>query len=454
MRNRMLRSTPFRLILWLGSAFLLALAVASAIAYALIREELSARTDRDLRDTYNVIGQSFVENDVQDLADLVQSHIRAGAGNTELFQLLAPDGSMIASNMGAEALPLGWSTLPAARVGQSERGDDYRIYSDAMLGYRLTVGTSLAGSNDIGGIVVTALGWTIGGLAVVTLLVGVAAAASGQRRLDTIANTMEQIAHGNLAARIPRTRRGDDIDALVGSVNAALDRLAALVEGMRQVSVDIAHELKTPLNRLSIAVSGAVEAADAGRENLPLLEEAQAEIQQITSIFDAMLRIAQIEAGARKSRFTMVALTPILESIADAYGPVAAEKQQSVTLSIGNGLSTVLGDRDLLTQAVANLVENAIRHCPAGAAISIEGRLDGGQKIVVADNGPGIPDADKPRVFDRLYRVEKSRTTPGNGLGLSLVKAIAELHGATISLGDNHPGLVVSLTIPTAGPNR
>jgi signal transduction histidine kinase len=390
MPSNMLRSTPLRLILYLGSAFLVALAIASAVAYFLVHEELSARTDRDLTDTFNVIAQSFEEDDLQDVVDLLRAHIRASVGNTEVFQLLSPTGAPLASNMGQVPPGDGWSTLTAAQVDSPNADADFRVLSGMLRGYRLSVGTSLKGANDVAGIVVTALGWTIGGLLVVTLLGGIAAAISGQRRLDTIAHTMEQISHGNLAARIPRSRRNDDIDMLVASVNAALDRLAALVEGMRQVSVDIAHELKTPLNRLSIAVSGAIEAAEAGRETLPLLEDTQAEIHQVISIFDAMLRIAQIEAGARRSRFTAVDLVPVLDSIADAYGPVAADKQQSLTLAMAENLPTVTGDKDLLTQAIANLVENAIRHCPAGASIAIDARSNGGVRLVVSDNGLGF----------------------------------------------------------------
>ncbi|MBI4048106.1 MAG: HAMP domain-containing histidine kinase, partial [Devosia nanyangense] len=222
--------------------------------------------------------------------------------------------------------------------------------------------------------------------------------------------------------------------------------LAALVEGMRQVSVDIAHELKTPLNRLSISLDNARDASDGQPEVLALLDEARHEVHQVNSIFEAMLRIAQIESGARRARFAPVDLGAIAERVTEAYEPVANERSQSLELSLPPTPAIVPGDKDLLTQAVANLVENAIRHCPEGSAIRLAvADADGSPRIVVSDDGPGIPDGDKLRVFDRLYRVEKSRTTPGNGLGLSLVKAVSDLHGATITLADNQPGLRIQM---------
>lgn len=452
MPNRLLRSTPLRLVLWIGLAIVVGLVIAGAIAYFLVREELLARTDRGIMDTFNVIAQSYVEDDAQDLADLVGSHARASRPSEEVFLLLAANGTKVAGNIDAVQLADGWSTLTPADLGIADAGAAVRIYSGSLPPYRLIVGTSLGGVNDVAGLVVTALAYSAGGLVLVILTLGIFAARNGQRRLDTIARTMEQVARGNLAARIPRSVREDDIDILVGNVNSALDRLSALVNGMRQVSVDIAHELKTPLNRLSIAIAGASEVVEARSSAVPLMAEAEREIAQVIAIFDALLRIAQIEAGARRSRFADVQMTPLLEGIAEVYAPVAADQNQTLSLAIHSALPLIHGDRDLLTQTLANLVENAIRHCPPGAHIDIEASVVQGRTVIaVADDGPGIPDSDKPHVFDRLYRVEKSRTTPGHGLGLSLVKAIVELHGATIELSDHAPGLIVTVVFPPKG---
>jgi len=449
MRRAFLRSSPFRITAVLGLAFLLALLVAGSGVYLLIREELLARTDRMVEDTFDVIKQSYGENDLTDLTDLLSSHVRAAEGGNEIFLLQSLDQQRIVGNISKFNGPEGWSNLSSAALGLAEGQGEYRVFAGAVGPYMLVVGISLEQTRELGALVLSTLAWIGGGLAVVIVSIGLILAGRGQKRLDAIAATMDRVAHGELDARIPRSYRNDDIDVLIGSVNDALDRLVALVEGMRQVSVDIAHELKTPLNRLAIAVSGAIEADAAGQPMGDLLAEAEAEAVQINTIFDAMLRIAQIESGARKARFTNVGLSGILENVAEAYDAVAVDHGHSLTLSLGDELGQVWGDRDLLMQAVANLVENAIRHCPPGARIRIEGRIEQGRPgFVVADDGPGVPDDEMTRVFNRLYRVEKSRTTPGNGLGLSLVKAVIELHGGTIALANSHPGLMVVVSLP------
>jgi signal transduction histidine kinase len=181
------------------------------------------------------------------------------------------------------------------------------------------------------------------------------------------------------------------------------------------------------------------------------LAQAEGEIQRINSTFDALLRIAQIEAGARRARFVRVHLADVLENIADAYADVADEAGQKLETSYPRDLPEIVGDPELLTQLCANLVENSIRHCPVGTRIGVNGTADGAQVVVTfSDDGPGIPASEHEKVFQRLYRLEKSRTTSGNGLGLSLVKAIAELHGASVAIADLAPGLAISVRLPAA----
>lgn len=451
MRSAFLRSTPFRLTLVLGAAFLLALAVAGFTAFVLIRQELAARVDRTVTDTYSVIRQSYGENDFADLQDAVHSHVAATIGHERVFALIGRDAAVLAGNIATSPKADGWATVTATSLGVGDASDDYRIYVGEIGGYRLLVGSSYAETNAVGRLAFTSLAWAGALLVALILIAGVLVAMRGQRRLDGIAATMHRVGRGELMARIATTGRGDDIDILVGEVNAALDRLSALVEGMRQVSVDIAHDLKTPLNRLAIIVENAIEADEAGKPVATFLTQAQQEGARINATFDALLRIAQIEAGARRARFVPVAPDALLESIAEAYGEVAVEHGQTLQLLPAGSLPAIHGDRDLLLQLLANLVENAIRHCPPGARIALGGRIGAGRvELVVADNGPGIPAAERDKVFRRLYRVEKSRTTPGSGLGLSLVKAIVDLHGATVTLGDNAPGLTVTVSFAPA----
>ena len=285
------------------------------------------------------------------------------------------------------------------------------------------------------------------------IAVGLLIAIRAQRRIDGIAATMTAIGQGELAARIPLGRRSDDIDMLARQVNLALDRLEALVAGMRAVSINIAHDLKTPLNRLAITLEAVARADANGEPIMPTLAQAAAELRQISGTFDALLRIAQIETGARRERFVPTNLGGVLDRIADAYVDVAEERGQSLIVIHNSDLPPIDGDAELLTQLCANLVENGLRHGPQGTHVALAAVASVDRLILTcADDGPGIPEAERSRVFQRLYRIDKSRTTPGSGLGLSLVKAIAELHGAEIVLGDNLPGLKVTIGFPVVVP--
>jgi signal transduction histidine kinase len=271
-----------------------------------------------------------------------------------------------------------------------------------------------------------------------------------QRRLDGIASTMVDVSHGRLDARIPLIGSGDDIDAVSAQVNAALERLSALVDGMREVSANIAHDLKTPLNRLQMILEQAADKTASGEDVSTELTDARAESQQINSTFDALLRIAQIEAGARKARFVDLDVGPVVETIGEVYADVAEDDGKSLSIGIIPDTKWyVHGDRDLLMQMLANLVENALSHCPPGTAIELSVTRRGSHVLVhVRDDGPGIPAEEREKVFRRLYRLDRSRTTPGSGLGLSLVKAVADLHGAAIVLEDRSPGLGVTVSFP------
>lgn len=451
MLSRIIRSTPVRLTVLLGAVFLMALVIAAGIAFVLVRHELAARTDQSIADTYAIIAKTYTDNDVGDLMESVVSHSAAAMGDDRLYLLQDPTGTWLAGNLTTGSFSDGWTTVSPQAVNDAEAGSDYRIFSGRVDSYRLTVGTSLSEADEVGVLVLTALAWSGATLVLLALAAGVFVAIRSQRRLDQINSTMAEVGRGNLHARIALSNRDDDVDRIGSDVNAALDRLVALVEGMRQVSVDIAHELKTPLNRLGIAIEAALDSNERGADVAPLLEQAQSEGRTINSTFDALLRIAQIESGARRARFTDLDIVPVLENIADAYGVVAAESHQELSLSREAGLPLLHGDAELLTQLLANLVENAIRHCPADAQIRIAAEQAGDRVILtVADTGPGIPESEREKVFRRLYRLEKSRTTSGSGLGLALVKAIAELHGAVITLTSNSPGLVVHIAFPNS----
>lgn len=455
MRGDLLKSTPFRMTLLLSAIFLVSLGLAALSAVQLIRHELAVRVDATLSDTFTVISQSYGDKDINDLVASVQSHARATIGHEQLFRLTDAKGTVIAGNLPAVPVPAGWSTAPAKALGQVDPVE-YRLYAGTVDGNGLVVGASSAESDGIARLTLIAFAWAAALFTALVVVAGIFIAVRAQRRLDGIAGTMRRIGQGELAARIPASGRNDDIDALSTQVNGALDRLAALVEGLRQVSVDIAHDLKTPLNRLAITIETAIEAEHSGQPIASLLAQAEEEGRQINATFDALLRIAQIEAGARRARFATLALLPLLESIVEIYAEVALERGQTLALLPPAGaLLPVRGDQELLVQLFVNLIENALRHGGDGVAVTLAIAGEAQAIVVrVKDTGPGIPDEERNKVFRRLYRLDKSRTSPGSGLGLSLVKAIADLHGAGIELGENGPGLVVVLRFPAAGASN
>jgi signal transduction histidine kinase len=278
--------------------------------------------------------------------------------------------------------------------------------------------------------------------AVVLALAGGLAMSYGTlRRVEAISRAGRAIMAGDLEQRMALRGTDDEFDRLSASLNTMLDRIQVLMLGLQQVSSDIAHDLRTPLTRLRQSLELARRRENTVQGLHDALDGAISNVDAILETFGALLRIAQIEAGTRRAGFTSVALSELLEELVEAYQPVAEENEQKLRARVLPGLR-VQGDRELLTQLFANLIENAIGHTPTGTEISIDATpASGAMLVVVADTGPGIPIAFRRKVLQRFYRLEASRTTPGNGLGLSLVAAVATLHEAGLELQDNEPGL-------------
>jgi signal transduction histidine kinase len=288
-------------------------------------------------------------------------------------------------------------------------------------------------------------------LAMLLALAGGAAMSIGVvRKIETVSQTSRDIVGGDLQRRIPVRGSGDEFDHLALSLNAMLDRIQTLMEGLRQVTTDIAHDLRTPLTRLHQRLELAQRRGVDPVKIQDLLDATLREIDSILETFSALLRIAQIESGARRAGFGEVDLGELLHTVIEVYQPALDEKSQTLRQDIAAQLRR-RGDRELLTQMFANLLENAIRHCPQQAHVEISARRSGDRvEVAVADNGPGIPAEARSRVLQRFVRLEASRSTPGNGLGLSLASAVAGLHETRIELADNSPGLCVLVSLPGA----
>jgi signal transduction histidine kinase len=274
------------------------------------------------------------------------------------------------------------------------------------------------------------------------------------RRLEVFNRVSREIMEGHLGARIPVLHRDDELDRLAVRLNATFDRLESVMESLKQVSSDVAHDLRTPLSRLRQTLELVRMAAHDVDEVRAATDCAVKEADELLETFSALLRIAQIESGSRKAGFGVVDLTCLLANIVETYSVVAEDANHDLVARISPGVE-VAGDRELLMQLGANLVENAIRHTPGGSRIEVDLHPEATQIVLaVSDRGQGIPESERGKVFRRFYRLEASRTTPGSGLGLALVAAVVELHDGRISLSDNQPGLKVTIVLPLPNVGR
>jgi len=268
-----------------------------------------------------------------------------------------------------------------------------------------------------------------------------------RRTLANISATAAAIAAGDFARRVRLSGRGDEFDQLAEVINEMLDRIGRLMDGVRQVSNAIAHDLRTPITRARTRLEDAALHAETTEDLRAAIERATADLDGIVQVFQALLRIAQIEAGSRRSAFGMIDVVPLLTEVVDLYEAVAEERSMSLTVEAPPQVM-VYGDRALIQQAVANLVDNALKFSPPGGVVTLTVREGKPVTIAVADQGAGIPEADREKAPDRFFRGEAARHTPGSGLGLSLVLAVAQLHGGRLRLEDNTPGLRAVLELP------
>jgi signal transduction histidine kinase len=264
------------------------------------------------------------------------------------------------------------------------------------------------------------------------------------RRVDSITRTAAAIIEGDLSQRIPIRGTNDDLDRLSTTLNQMLNRITELMESLRQVSNDIAHDLRTPLARLRHKLEEA-QALSSGPEQISMLEASIAVTDEVLDTFAALLRIAQVEAGTRRAGFQTVDLSEVFENVAHAFDAAAEAEGNTLICNVQAGL-VIQGDKELLTQMLANLLENAIRHTPAKSRIEIKLARDASGLVgSVEDDGPGVPAEEHEHIFRRFYRLERSRTTPGNGLGLAIVAAIANVHNIRLTIVDRAPGLSITM---------
>lgn len=442
---RLFRVSSFRLTVAYAGMFCLSFVVLFVLIYWYALRLVEAQIDATVASEIAEIRASAGGTGIEGLRAAVEIMSERAPGFYYLLQDSA--GRALAGNLAA-MMPLDGvqeiraPTLPGHGRSAGLRGRGMALPEE---GAYLFVGLGTFELHELQEFVTRSFLWGMVATVLLALAGGSVISLRMLRKVEAVTRTSRDIIDGDLSRRLPVSGADDEFDRLATSLNAMLGRIQDLMEDIRQVSSDIAHDLRTPITRLRQRLEYALRGAASMEEMRRTMEETLAEIDSILATFGALLRIAQIESGARKSAFTRVDLSELLLRVAAAYEPVAAERSQTLAATVTPGLA-VQGDRALLTQLVANLIENAIQHSPQGAAIAVSAAPDDdGVEISVADTGPGIPAQYREKVFQRFFRLEESRTGDGNGLGLSLVAAIAALHGVAVTLDDNHPGLVVRI---------
>jgi signal transduction histidine kinase len=445
---RFLRTWSFKLTLLYAALF----AVSVVLLFGVIYWSALDYAAQDEADENNVEFHAIVDEaelaGYAQLPRILQNHVQQRAGTPSAYLLEDAQFHKIAGNV--DALPLRDGTFSIQPVLDGKTRKLSAHFYHMPDGSYLLIGQDSPPLKAMKALVARAFGVSAATTLLLAIIGGGIVATSVLGRVEAVARTSREIVAGNLSQRVPVQGSDDEFDHLATSVNAMLDRIEDLMRNMRQVSNDIAHDLRTPLTRLRQRL----EQARRHNHSVEQMQETLgASIRQVDSIletFSALLRIAQIEAGQGSTAHAPFDLSMVLTSIAGDFAPAAEDRGQTLTIRFPPGL-IVTADRGLIVQMIVNLLENAMRHAPDGAAVTIAAeRRDAGIAVSVLDPGPGIAASERENVLRPFYRLESSRTTEGSGLGLSLVAAIAKRHGATLRLSDNHPGLCVTVQFPSA----
>jgi signal transduction histidine kinase len=471
--GKLVRTTAFRLTL--VYLFLFALFAASLLGYfawntrRLVTEQITGTVNAEIIEMNDELARGGLRGLVYAIENRA---LRPGAN---LYLITTAAGQALAGNVGSLAPGvmnhIGWSETMYRRLDEQDNFDHRALVrvSEMSGGFRLLIGRDLEERRRIFGIVASAAQWSVLIVVVLGLGGGVFVARRVLRRIDAMTGTTQRIMAGDLSERLPVGRSGDEIDRLAENLNAMLERIEALMVGLKEVSDNIAHDLKTPLTRLRNRAEEALAKSSNETEYRAALERTIDESDGLIRTFNALLMIARAESGQARDGMVDFDAAEVAHGIHELYEPLAEDK--GLVLAVRAASATVHGNRELISQALANLVENAIKYgipaaklapvasaAPAAAQqpdILIEARRSGDTVLLsVTDHGPGIPEQDRQRAVERFVRLEASRTQPGSGLGLSLASAVATLHGGDLQLSDGQPGLRATLAFPNQPASR
>jgi len=438
------------------SALYLGLFVVSFLAIGETVYWLAYHTlDQQLKSTIEIeanrLKAEYDSDDMDELKDEIDEVSEHGSSGFFEYGLIDRAGNLIAGNLAHFHRFEGWQTVAGqASVNKTGQGSQASLCIKVMAlpnELWLAVGRNSDAVENAGKAIIKAF---IEGFMLIIFLGmigGFYISRTFLKKIQGITTSTEMIIAGDLKHRLPVSDNRDELDRLALLLNLMLDKIGALLDNVQQVSSDIAHDLRTPISHLKFRLEDAVKRPLSEQQYKERLGSAIDDVDTILDTFSAMLRIAQIESGSRRSGFKTVNLSHIIVSVIEALYPVAEEQGKKIHSSIEQDI-TVTGDKELLTQLAFNLLENAIVHTPEQTPIHVGLQSSGKQTdLIVADHGPGIAEEHRQKVLQRFYRLEKSRTTPGNGLGLSIVTAIANLHEGTLTLLDNKPGLKVVFSV-------
>jgi signal transduction histidine kinase len=456
-QNNLLHTSTFRLalvymVLFAGSVLLLlGFIYWSTVAY------MANQTDATIRAEITGLAEQYRERGLDGLVETISERLERDPDSSSVYLFASSRLSPLAGNLSAwpDVSPTddGWlnfefkDSRAGGRIFQA-RARPFILQG----GLRLLVGRDTRELKAIQQLITRALLWGLAITLALALLGGVIMSRGMLRRIELINQTSRSIMAGDLSQRIPTRGTNDEFDQLAGNLNNMLVEIERLMHGIRHVSDNIALDLRTPLTRLRNRLERLQIELEDGSPHREQVEQSIVDADQLLATFAALLRIARIEAGGHKANFKPVDLASLVRDAAELYEALTEAKQLHLATHIDEAVA-INGDRDLLFQALINLLDNAIKYTPEGGNVSLELKRGGKTvDIVVSDTGPGIPENERDKVGQRLYRLERSRSTPGSGLGLSLVKAVAHLHHAALLFEDNAPGLKATLRLPI-GPN-
>ena len=456
--SKLLRNATFRLALLYLALFSLSVLLLFGFIYWATVGYQSRQLDITINTELQQLTTIHQQSGTSSLINTIQDQINRRIDRNQILALIDSNNFFIAGNI--DDLPRrartdGWLEFEV-ELDNDRHDDDIDIRALIQTlpdGLRLLVGRNIEPLERQHELILEAMLWGLIITIALGLTGGLVLSISSLRKIERISRTGRAIMAGDLSQRIPLPKLpadgGNDVDQLAVTLNAMLDQIQALMDSLRQVSNDIAHDLRTPLTRLR----GQLEELQSQTSDEILLvqiDEAIAEVDGMLVTFNALLRIAQVEANAAREDFAPIDLATVVQDVAELFEPLASANDLTLTVdSAKTKAFSFLGDRDLIFQALVNLLDNAIKYTPAGGAIELTVSVSAKEVyLTVADNGPGIPDSEHERVVQRFYRLEKHRSQTGNGLGLSLVAAVAKRHGGQLLLVDNQPGLRATLVLP------